>query len=75
MNRPQGPQHDPNAAPPTPPGGEPPVLPEPVITRRSGWLPSLVWLVPLVAAPIGIGLVVKSVLERGPEITISFKSA
>ncbi|MDY7778587.1 intermembrane transport protein PqiB [Burkholderia pseudomallei] len=75
MNRPQGPQHDPNAAPPTTPGGEPPVLPEPVITRRSGWLPSLVWLVPLVAALIGIGLVVKSVLERGPEITISFKSA
>ncbi|WP_179104145.1 hypothetical protein, partial [Burkholderia pseudomallei] len=51
MNRPQGPQHDPNAAPPPPPGGEPPVLPEPVITRRSGWLPSLVWLAPLRAPP------------------------
>lgn len=76
MNSPQGPQHDPNAgagrsAPPTPPGGPS----DPVITRRSGWLPSLVWLVPLVAALIGIGLVVKSVLERGPEITISFRSA
>ncbi|WP_179102282.1 hypothetical protein, partial [Burkholderia pseudomallei] len=51
MNRPQGPQHDPNAAPPTPPGGEPPVLPEPVITRRSGWLPSLAWLAPPGRAP------------------------
>ncbi|MBI0326282.1 PqiB family protein [Burkholderia plantarii] len=70
MNSPQGPQHDPNAAPP-----ERPELPSAVVTRRTGWLPSLVWLVPLVAALIGVGLVVKSVLDRGPEITISFRSA
>ncbi|MEX3548345.1 MAG: MlaD family protein [Burkholderia sp.] len=68
MNSPQGPQPDPNQ--PTPPD-----LPEAVVMRRSGWLPSLVWLVPLVAALIGIGLVVKLVLNRGPEITISFRSA
>lgn len=71
MNSPQGPQPDPNQ--PNPP--ELPELPEAVVTRRSGWLPSLVWLVPLVAALIGIGLVVKSVFDRGPEITISFRSA
>ncbi|WP_246796769.1 intermembrane transport protein PqiB [Burkholderia perseverans] len=70
MNSPQGPQHDPNAAPP-----ERPELPSAVVTRRTGWLPSLVWLVPLVAALIGVGLVVKSVFDRGPEITISFRSA
>lgn len=60
-----------------PPGGPelPPDLPEPVVTRRGGWLPSLVWLVPLVAALIGIALVAKSVLDRGPTITISFSSA
>ena len=68
MNSPQGPQPDPNQP-------NPPELPEAVVTRRSGWLPSLVWLVPLVAALIGIGLVVKSVFDRGPEITISFRSA
>ncbi len=68
MNSPQGPQHDPNAAPDSD-------LPHAVVTRRTGWLPSLVWLVPLVAALIGIGLVVKSVFDRGPEITISFRSA
>ena len=58
------------------PGGAglPPDLPEPVEAKRS-WLPSLVWLVPLVAALIGIGLVVKSVIDRGPTITISFSSA
>ncbi|NRO94780.1 MCE family protein [Paraburkholderia sp. NMBU_R16] len=59
-----------------PPGGPelPPDLPEPVAAKRT-WLPSLVWLVPLVAALIGIGLVVKSVIDRGPTITISFSSA
>ncbi|WDD96402.1 MlaD family protein [Burkholderia sp. FERM BP-3421] len=70
MNSPQDPHQAPNAG-----GGQPTPPPEPVITHRSGWLPSLVWLVPLVAALIGIGLVVKSVLERGPEITISFRNA
>ncbi|AOI69513.1 intermembrane transport protein PqiB [Burkholderia ubonensis] len=63
MNSPQGPQHD------------RPRPPDPAISTRSGWLPSLVWLVPLIAALIGIGLVIKSVRERGPEITISFRSA
>ncbi|VWB58833.1 paraquat-inducible protein [Burkholderia aenigmatica] len=74
MTSPQGPQHDSNAE--RPGNGQPfPSVPDPVIATRAGWLPSLVWLVPLVAALIGIGLVVKSVLERGPEITISFRNA
>ncbi|WP_423759203.1 intermembrane transport protein PqiB [Burkholderia sp. NLJ2] len=63
MNSPQGPQHD------------QPRPPDPTISTKSGWLPSLVWLVPLIAALIGIGLVIKSVRERGPEITLSFHSA
>ncbi|MBN3789782.1 MlaD family protein [Burkholderia sp. Ac-20353] len=70
MNSPQGPQHDPDAG-----AGQPPSTSDPVITKRAGWLPSLVWLVPIVAALIGVGLVVKSVRERGPEITISFRNA
>ncbi|WP_179401847.1 intermembrane transport protein PqiB [Burkholderia guangdongensis] len=70
MNSPQGPQHDPDTG-----GGHPPPPPDPVITSKAGWLPSLVWLVPLIAALIGIGLVVKSVRERGPEITIKFRNA
>ncbi|AOI64756.1 mammalian cell entry protein [Burkholderia territorii] len=63
MNSPQGPQQD------------APRPPDPAISTKSGWLPSLVWLVPLIAALIGIGLVIKSVRERGPEVTISFHSA
>ncbi len=56
-------------------GGLPPDLPEPVIEPRSHWLPSLVWIIPLVAALIGVILVVKTVSGRGPTVTISFVSA
>ena len=78
MNSPHGQPPHPNGGGNggTPGGpGLPPDLPEPVLARRSGWLPSLVWLVPLLAALIGIALVVKSVAERGPTITITFSSA
>ncbi len=53
----------------------PPKLPDPEIEPRSRWLPSLVWVIPLIAALIGVALVVKSVTESGPTITISFVSA
>jgi paraquat-inducible protein B len=36
---------------------------------------SLVWLVPIVAALIGGWLVVRALTEKGPEITITFKTA
>ncbi|WP_144148838.1 intermembrane transport protein PqiB [Paraburkholderia sp. BCC1884] len=42
---------------------------------RRGWLPSLVWMIPLIAALIGLALVVKSVTSRGPSITIVFENA
>jgi paraquat-inducible protein B len=50
-------------------------LPEPKRERQRNWLPSLIWLIPIVAAVVGLTLVVKIVLERGPLITISFISA
>ncbi|CAH2930962.1 MAG: Paraquat-inducible protein B [uncultured Paraburkholderia sp.] len=53
----------------------PPQLPDPEIEPRSRWLPSLVWVIPLIAALIGIALAIKSVTEKGPTITISFVSA
>ncbi|MBV8259652.1 MAG: MCE family protein [Paraburkholderia sp.] len=59
----------------SPKGPTPPNLPEPEIIKPRRWLPSLVWIVPIVAALIGVALVVKSVATRGPTITISFVSA
>ncbi|QEI06273.1 MCE family protein [Pigmentiphaga aceris] len=38
-------------------------------------IPSLIWLVPILAAVIGLSLFIKSVTDRGPEITISFLKA
>jgi paraquat-inducible protein B len=73
MTSPQGPNEP--KQPDEPIGGLPANLPEPVIEPRSRWLPSLVWVIPLIAALIGIALVVKSVAGRGPTITISFVSA
>lgn len=49
-------------------------LPEPQLEKASHWLPSLVWLVPLLAALIGIGLVAKSYFDEGPTVVVSFRS-
>ena len=54
--------------------GDPARLPTPDVEPASRWLPSLVWLIPLLAALIGLGLVVKSVLDQGPTVTVSFHS-
>lgn len=50
-------------------------LPQAVPVRRGRWAPSLVWLIPVVAALIGGWLAVHAVLSRGPTITISFQNA
>jgi paraquat-inducible protein B len=77
MNNPQGPSHNPppDSEPGGSSGGPPPDVPDPIHVKRSSWLPSLVWLIPLIAALIGVALAVKSVVDRGPTITISFSSA
>lgn len=66
-------------SPPPPPEPHTPStpdnLPPPTITRARSWLPSLIWLIPIVAALVGITLVVKTVLGRGPTIDISFRTA
>ncbi|MGI4814899.1 MAG: intermembrane transport protein PqiB [Janthinobacterium lividum] len=49
--------------------------PEPVVERRGRWIPSLVWLIPLIAALIGISLAVKAIIDQGPTITITFHTA
>ena len=51
----------------------PAAVPQAVLKTKKSF--SIVWLVPLVAILIGGGLIYKAVTEKGPEITISFKSA
>lgn len=50
-------------------------LPRPAVVRRRRSHASLVWLVPALAAVVGLALVVHNWLQAGPEITISFQSA
>jgi paraquat-inducible protein B len=50
-------------------------FPEPSIRGPSRLRVSVVWLVPLVAALVGLGLLLRAYVQAGPEITISFKNA
>jgi paraquat-inducible protein B len=56
---------------PTPPSDD--ELPAPLIQNRR-WIPRLVWAVPIVAALIGISLLIRNWENEGPRITISFLS-
>lgn len=47
--------------------------PAPKVKKTSG--PSLVWLIPLLTALVGGWLIYKTVTEKGPLITITFKTA
>jgi paraquat-inducible protein B len=59
------------SAAPTPPSEE--ELPTPLVQNRR-WIPRLVWSVPIVAAVIGISLLIRNWENAGPRITISFLS-
>ena len=59
------------SATPTPPSEE--ELPTPAVQNRH-WIPRLVWVVPVVAAVIGISLLIRNWQNTGPRITISFLS-
>jgi paraquat-inducible protein B len=56
------------------PGAAPDSLPEPEV-RHSRFGVSLIWLVPILAALVGISLAVKAWMQQGPTIRISFASA
>ena len=52
-----------------------PPLAAPQVKRRRDWIPSLIWLIPVVAALVGITLVAKILVDRGPEVEVSFMTA
>ena len=49
-------------------------IPEAVAEPKRRWSIQLVWLVPIIAALIGGTFAVRAILERGPTITITFKT-
>ncbi len=60
---------------PSPHPWDPAGLPPPDVRPPQRWTPSLVWLVPIVAAAIGIALLIRAALSAGTMIAISFASA
>jgi paraquat-inducible protein B len=48
---------------------------QPHVSRRRNWLPSLIWIIPIIAALVGVGLVTRIMLERGSEIELVFNTA
>lgn len=50
-------------------------LPQAVAAPKRRWLPSLVWVVPIVAAVVGVWIATQAIVAKGPTITISFKTA
>jgi paraquat-inducible protein B len=50
-------------------------LPEPEQRQRHRWSISLIWLVPIAAAVAGLVLVVRTYLQEGPTVSISFETA
>ncbi|KJK13998.1 mammalian cell entry protein [Burkholderiaceae bacterium 16] len=50
-------------------------VPQPGRKPRARWLPSLVWLIPIVAAVVGLSLLINTLASRGPEITVTFRTA
>ncbi len=64
----------PGTPPPTPPG--PPVGPSaplaasPAVDRPSRWLPSLIWMIPVLAALIGAWQVVSWVTNKGATVYV-----
>ena len=53
----------------------PDAIPEAVEAPRSRWRLPLVWLIPAIAALAGGWLAVKSVLDKGPTVSIEFHTA
>jgi paraquat-inducible protein B len=49
-------------------------LPKPITKQPRNWSSRFIWIIPILALIVGIGLGVKVFLERGPTITVSFKS-
>ncbi len=50
-------------------------IPPPRRMKRKRWLPSLIWLVPIVALAVGATLMTRVILARGAQITVTFSSA
>jgi paraquat-inducible protein B len=50
-------------------------LPEPVVEKKQPWRLSPVWIVPILAVIVGASLLVNTLMQAGPTVTIEFRTA
>ena len=50
-------------------------LPQATVVRKKGTRISVVWIIPILAAVVAIGIAVQRIMSEGPTITIVFKAA
>jgi paraquat-inducible protein B len=72
VGNPSGPPPDVSPPPPLPPTDG---IPKAHVTRRRRRQISLVWIIPIVAALIGLYLIIHALRTQGPTIEITFKTA
>src|SRR4030095_5717316 len=61
--------------PDAPPPSAPAPVPEPVVERQRPWRLSPVWVVPILAVIVGASLLVNTLMQAGPTVTIEFRTA
>ena len=49
-------------------------LPSALARARRRWAPQIIWIIPIVAILVGLGLAYKAVVDHGPTITVVFNS-
>jgi paraquat-inducible protein B len=49
-------------------------LPSVLARAKRRWAPQIIWIIPIVAIVVGLGLAYKAVVDHGPTITVAFKS-
>ena len=50
-------------------------LPQATVVRKKGTRISVVWIIPILAAVVAIGIAIQRIMSEGPTITIVFKAA
>jgi paraquat-inducible protein B len=56
------------------PGSKLPDLPSAIAQTKRRWAPQIIWIIPIVAVVVGLGLLYKSIMDHGPTITVAFKT-
>src|SRR5512140_3184836 len=50
-------------------------LPHATVERKRGTRISVVWIIPILAAVVAVGIAIQRIMSEGPTITITFKAA